>query len=78
MSEGKLAAQVAHACIGLRDNYNDIEWNGRIVVLKSSDIQFQDACNQLYAKDIPYYIQEDWGLTEIEEGTETTVAFYEE
>ena len=77
MSEGKLAAQVAHAVLGLRNNggiYHD--WDKTIVVLMASDKKFFDAVSQMEIYN--GYLQVDWGLTELEEGTPTTVAFYEE
>ena len=79
MSEGKLAAQVAHAVIGLRENKDKpkVEWNKIIVVLKASDNKFKEELQYIDRLGITSYLQIDWGLTELCKETPTAVAFYE-
>lgn len=71
MSEGKVAAQVAHAVKNLGATPTDCN----IVVLRVSDKKFKETIGQLYQKKI--YIQVDKGLTEVEEGTQTAAAWIE-
>lgn len=77
MSEGKLSAQVAHACIGLRTAYPEVDWNNIIVVLKVSDNKFWEATREHGTESDKSYLQSDWGLTELEMDTPTTFAYYE-
>lgn len=79
MSEGKLAAQVAHAvknlCIQARNGgvaTTDEIWNCDIRVLMMSDKKF----DELIAEK-PCYVHYDKGLTEVEAGTETCAAWIE-
>lgn len=74
MSEGKVAAQVAHAVKNLGVTPTDCN----IVVLKVSDKKF----NELIAEQQKnffnqLYIQTDKGLTEVESGTQTAAAWIE-
>lgn len=68
MSEGKVAAQVAHAVKNLGYTSPDCD----IVVLKVSDKKFNELTEQF--KDT-CYIHHDKGLTEVEEGTATAAAW---
>lgn len=71
MSEGKVAAQVAHAVMNL--GMTGRLWS--IVVLKVSDKKFYELIDKVKPN---CYIQVDRGLTEVEEGTETAAAWVEE
>jgi len=66
MTEGKVAAQVAHAVKNL--GVTPVECN--IIVLKVSDKKFEEL---ILEKDC--YIQTDKGLTEVESGTKTAAAW---
>lgn len=68
MSEGKVAAQVAHAVKNLGQTPIDCD----IVVLGVSTTKF----NQLITEQ-SCYIQRDKGLTEVEQGTATAAAWIE-
>jgi len=68
MSEGKIAAQVAHAVKNLGVTPTDCD----IIVLKVSDAKFKEMTSQNEC-----YIQRDKGLTEVEQGTETAAAWIE-
>lgn len=69
MSEGKVAAQIAHAVKNLGITPTDCD----IIVLKVSDKKF----NELVAENTNCYIQTDKGLTEVETGTQTAAAWIE-
>ena len=69
MSEGKVAAQVAHAVKNLGITPTDCD----IVVLKVSDKKFDELTSQNEC-----YIQTDKGLTEVESGTKTAAAWIEQ
>lgn len=69
MSEGKVAAQVAHAVKNIGHTPFDIN----IVVLKVSDKKF----NELIKENPNCYIQVDKGLTEVEPDTPTAAAWLE-
>lgn len=74
MSEGKVAAQVAHAVKNLGTTPFDID----IIVLKVSDKKFYELVEE--NKDNGYalfYLQKDKGLTEVEQGTATAAAWIE-
>ncbi len=74
MSEGKVAAQVSHAVKHLVVGMPiDIVDGCTIIVLKVSDKKFYELID---GNDS--YIQVDWGLTEIEAGTETAAAWIEQ
>jgi len=66
MTEGKVAAQVAHAVKNL--GVTPVECD--IIVLKVSDKKFEEL---ILEKDC--YIQTDKGLTEVESGTKTAAAW---
>jgi peptidyl-tRNA hydrolase len=68
MSEGKVAAQIAHAVKNLGITPIDCD----IIVLKVSDKKFDELVSQ---NDC--YIQTDKGLTEVETGTQTAAAWIE-
>ena len=68
MSEGKVAAQVAHAVKNLGETPQDCT----IVVLKVSDKKF----NELIEEN-DCYVQIDLGFTEVELGTPTAAAWIE-
>ena len=70
MSEGKLAAQVAHAVKNLGITPTDCN----IVVLGVSDTKFYEMT--IYNSSC--YIQVDKGLTEVEIGTRTAAAWIEQ
>jgi len=69
MSEGKVAAQVAHAVKNLGTTPADIS----IIVLKVSDNKFRE----LTANKSNISMQVDLGLTEVEVGTQTAAAWIE-
>jgi peptidyl-tRNA hydrolase len=66
MSEGKVAAQVAHAVKNLGETPTDCD----IIVLKVSDKKFKELIEENKC-----YVQVDKGLTELEPGTETAAAW---
>jgi peptidyl-tRNA hydrolase len=68
MSEGKVAAQVAHAVKNLGITPTDCD----IIVLKVSDKKFNELISEKSC-----YIQVDKGLTEVEQGTPTAAAWIE-
>jgi len=68
MSEGKLAAQIAHAVKNLGETPVDCD----IVVLKVSDKKFDELTSENKC-----YVQVDKGLTEVESGTRTAAAWIE-
>lgn len=71
MSEGKVAAQVAHAVRRLGSTPPLCN----IVVLKVSDKKFYEMINNCKSY---CFIQKDLGLTEVEAGTETAAAWIED
>lgn len=68
MSEGKVAAQVAHAVKNLGLTPPDCD----IVVLGVSTNKFKELTSNHNC-----YIQKDKGLTEVEQGTQTAAAWIE-
>ena len=68
MSEGKVAAQVAHAVKNLGITPNDCN----IIVLAVSRKKFSELITE---NDC--YVQTDKGLTEVEQGTQTAAAWIE-
>jgi peptidyl-tRNA hydrolase len=82
MSEGKLAAQCVHAALGLYKLAP--ERHHSCIVLQVSDKKCEVAITALSqplpdsALLAPFYLVTDAGYTEIESGTKTCLAFYEE
>lgn len=68
MSEGKVAAQIAHAVKNLGETPTDSD----IIVLKVSDKKFFELIEENNC-----YIQRDKGLTEVETNTPTAAAWIE-
>ena len=68
MSEGKVAAQVAHAVKNLGITPVDSD----IIVLRVSDKKFGELIDENNC-----FVQIDKGLTEIDEGTKTAAAWIE-
>lgn len=80
MSEGKIAAQVAHAILGLLYQCMILSKPEKIIVLHVSDKKF-NALTQQHTGYLPSkscYIQVDKGFTEVEMGTKTAAAWIEE
>lgn len=74
MSEGKVAAQVAHAVRLLITAYEPaLFYDCSIVVLKVSDKKFNELVTQHHA-----VVQKDLGLTEVNPGTRTAAAWKED
>lgn len=72
MSEGKVAAQVAHAVKNLGRTPHDCT----IVVLKVSDKKFNELIEEHGSKP-EFYAQVDLGLTEVDVDTVTAAAWIE-
>lgn len=79
MSEGKLAAQVAHAVKNLQMTLPGASTpiDSDIIVLTASDKKFTETVEMLKHEGYEYFVQIDKGLTEIPTGTMTTVAWIE-
>jgi peptidyl-tRNA hydrolase len=73
MSEGKVAAQVAHAVKNLGITPLDSD----IIVLKVSDKKFKEMVEEAFNMSKYPYVQIDKGMTEVESGTETAAAWIE-
>jgi peptidyl-tRNA hydrolase len=69
MSEGKLAAQVAHCVSNI--TLLTLEAPHKIIVLKASDAKFSEL------KEDASYVQVDLGYTELEPNTETCLGILE-
>jgi peptidyl-tRNA hydrolase len=69
MTEGKVAAQIAHAVKNLGITPQDCD----IIVLCVSDKKF----NELILENSDCFIQRDKGLTQVPTGTETAAAWIE-
>lgn len=78
MSSGKLAAQVGHAVSGLYGVhgiiYNSLD---TVVVLKLSSKKFTEKTSEIINDDVESYLQIDRGLTEVDSGTATAIAYVE-
>jgi peptidyl-tRNA hydrolase len=72
MSPGKVAAQAVHAAVGLGHTYESMP----VVVLGVSDKRFNDMATRLADSEKSFYIVADAGLTEVEPGTLTCLAYY--
>jgi len=77
MSEGKLAAQVAHVSKELGRMTESIPQEDVIVVLGLSATKFKETLDKLGGHKY-YWYQKDNGLTEVPEGTVTACGFVEE
>lgn len=79
MTEGKLAAQVAHAVKNLQMTLlgASTPLDSDIIVLTASDKKFTEMVEVLKSEGYEYFVQVDKGLTEIPTGTMTTVAWIE-
>ena len=73
MSEGKVAAQIAHAVKNLGITPTDCD----IIVLKVSDKKFNELVVENCTFGKVHYVQTDKGLTEVEVGTQTAAAWIE-
>lgn len=79
MSKGKIASQIAHAVAGLHGKhgfpyqYNDEQ----IIVLMASYSKLTAIIEELDPTHTEYYIQRDLGLTEVQSGTVTALAYLE-
>lgn len=73
MTPGKIAAQCVHAAIGLGANDPMMS----VIVLGVSNRVFENHKGLAAVNNWPSYIVKDLGYTEVEPGTETCVAFYE-
>lgn len=69
MSDGKVAAQVAHAVKNLGPTPTDCD----IIVLKVSDKKFIETMNECLS--YTSYLQTDKGLTEVNPNTDTAFAW---
>jgi peptidyl-tRNA hydrolase, PTH2 family len=80
MSDGKLAAQCVHAALGLYKLAP--ERHHSCIVLQVSDKKFEEAIVALSQRlpdlSAPFYVVTDAGYTEVESGTQTSLALYEE
>ncbi len=76
MSEAKVAAQVAHAVVGL----GVTDPTCTIIVLSVSDAKFFEMVylpNDSTLDERYCFVQKDYGYTEVEEGTQTAAAWEE-
>lgn len=76
MSEGKLAAQVAHVSKELGRMTESIPREDVIIVLGLSATKFKETLDKLVDHKY-YWHQKDNGLTEVPEGTVTACGFVE-
>lgn len=72
MSENKTGAQCSHAAIGLYKKDPQDHW--KCVVLDASDKKFAEAKE----KHPEAYVVRDAGYTEVEAGSETVMAWWED
>lgn len=73
MSPGKLAAQTAHAVLGLQP----VDYHHSVVVLEASDKKFFEKVEELKRNGIRHHVVTDAGLTEVAPGTNTCLAWLE-
>lgn len=73
MSPGKAAAQSVHAAVGLARTTGCWTYD-RCTVLEASDAEWDEAFKAHY----PNYFVIDSGETEVEPGTQTALAYWEE
>lgn len=88
MSSGKMAVQVAHGCVGLildgmdKPSLSQLDKNiawfmegQKKIVLRTPNLEFLKKI-EVKAKEynLPYYLVEDFGLTELEPNTITCLA----
>jgi len=71
MSPQKLAAQVTHATCQLKLHRPP----DKVIVLMASLTKFNAIAAQAQEEDWIHYIQKDLGLTEVEKGTQTVIAY---
>lgn len=71
MSPGKLSAQCVHAALCLHGTHVDMS----VVVLGVSDKKFNEVVDKA---DPLYFLIQDRGYTEVQEGTNTCLAFLED
>lgn len=72
MTENKTGAQCAHAALGLYAK--DAQKHHKCVVLDASDKKFEEAKE----KHPEAYVVHDAGYTEVEAGSETVMAWWED
>ena len=75
MSPGKLAAQVAHAVLGIVRASGPVSPTSSIIVLEASDRKFNEMQS---TSAVPCYVQNDLGITGLEPGTPTCLALFPE
>lgn len=73
MSPGKIAAQAVHAAVGVKHDDNSLS----VVALGVSDNKFFEKLREIESCKAFYYLVKDAGYTEVEKGTMTCLAFYE-
>lgn len=78
MSEGKLAAQVAHISKEFSRMTESIPQEDVTIVLGLSATKFKEKVDELIYSDNLVWFQVDDGLTEVPEGTITVCGFVEE
>lgn len=76
MTPAKLAAQVAHAVCRLCIN-TTYDAPDKVIVLEARDAKYESIKQDLKKAAVYFLVQTDWGLTELEAGTETVLAFWE-
>lgn len=79
MSKGKIASQVAHACMGLINETGAIydPESDAVVVLKLSRNKFNEMLDNIVNGDYDSYVQKDMGKTEVVAGEATAFAYVE-
>lgn len=77
LSNGKLAAQVAHVAKELGRRFPSIPEDDTIIVLGVSDTKYKELCIKFQTEQYDWYQQIDNGLTEIVKGTPTAFGYIE-